>query len=99
MKKLCILILIGIVYTGWLYSQGTLTGVHRTDGIIGVVLGLYVCSHPAANFVEMLFFRRGIRNGSSPWDVASRFGLNLLVMLIGWMTVFVGAMRLIARGG
>jgi hypothetical protein len=40
---------------GLLLRGGTLTGVSAWDGILGVVVGLYVCSHPAANAVDVLF--------------------------------------------
>ncbi len=88
-------VVIGIAYTGWLYGQGSLTGVERTDGIFGVVLGLYICSHPAAHFVEMLFFRRSNSGQAPSRSLAYRLGLDLLVMFVGWMTVFVGTIHLI----
>jgi hypothetical protein len=94
MKRLWVLVLFGIAYIGWLYGQRTLTGVDRTDGIIGVVLGLFICSHPAAHLVEMLFFRRSDQDRSSSRFIIYWLGLNILVMLIGWATVFVGTMRL-----
>ncbi len=95
MKRLWALVVIGIAYTCWLYGQGSVTGVERTDGIFGVVLGLYICSHPAAHFVEILFFRRGNSGRASSRSLAYRLGLDMLVMFVGWMTVFVGTMHLI----
>ena len=61
-KMLWALILLGIAYSGILHYQRTLTGMDEVDGIIGVLLGLYICSHPAANVVDMLFFRQGARH-------------------------------------
>ena len=51
------LLLIAIVYGIALRVLHTLTRFMMLDGGIGVVLGLYICAHPAANAVNMLFFR------------------------------------------
>jgi hypothetical protein len=61
-----------------------------------VALGLYICAHPAANAVDMLFFERDtLRRVSSEWPVVRWLALNLLVLLTGWMVVFVGLRRLV----
>jgi hypothetical protein len=41
-KMLWALILLGIAYSGILHYQRTLTGMDEVDGIIGVLLGLYL---------------------------------------------------------
>ena len=89
---------LGIAYSNLLYLQATLTGMNNLDGIIGVMLGLYICSIPAANLVDLLFYRRGIRYQFS----SSRFAvlwlmLNVLVLLIGGIVIFLGTTRLIGR--
>ncbi|HSB05797.1 MAG TPA: hypothetical protein VLK23_11435 [Thermodesulfobacteriota bacterium] len=89
---------IGIAYGGLIYFYGPLTGSDEIDGIMGVVLGLYICSHPAAHLVDLLFFRRGVRQEWSSRRAFLWFALNLLVMLIGWSAIFAGATRLVARG-
>jgi hypothetical protein len=94
------LVVPGIVYCGWVYSQRTLTGIDKWDGIVGVVLGLYICSHPAANLVDMLFFIRGRRSPfPSSKSVVSWFALNTLVLFIAGVVIFVGTTRLIGRTG
>jgi hypothetical protein len=96
-RRLVGLSLLAIVYSGWLYFQDTLTGAPTWDGVIGVILGLYVCSHPAANAVDRLFFRRDARG-----EILSRqagvvwLALNILTLLIGWLAIFVGATRFTA---
>jgi hypothetical protein len=91
---------LGIAYSGLLCSQLTLTGRYILDGIIGVVLGLYISSHPAAHLVEMLFYRQGMRYSfSSKRSVIGWLSLNILVLLISGMVIFVGTTRLIARTG
>ena len=96
---LLVLGVLGIAYGSLLYSRSTLTGTNSLDGIIGVVLGLYICSHPAANLIDMLFYRRGIcyhfsSNRSAFWWLT----LNVLVLLVSGVVIFVGTTRLIGSG-
>jgi hypothetical protein len=99
-KTLGALVLLGVGYSTLLYSQRTLTGRHNVDGIISILFGLYLCSHPAANLVDILFFSRGARFQFSPrrsfflW-----LALNLLVFVVGWMVIFLGTTRLVGKGG
>ena len=44
---------LGIAYSTFLHFRPTLTGGYQLDGIIGVVLGLYISSLPAANLVDI----------------------------------------------
>jgi hypothetical protein len=88
----------GIAYSSLLYYGHTLTGVDRVDGIIGVVLGLYICSHPAANLVDMLFFRRGTRRQfPSKRSAVLWIAINTLVLLAAWILIFLGTTRLVGR--
>ena len=97
-KMLWALALLGIGYSSLLYYQRTLTDMNNVDGIIGVLLGLYICSHPAANVVDMLFFRRSARGQfSSRQSTILWLALNMLVLLIGWIVIFVGTTRLVGR--
>ena len=64
-KLLCVLALTGITYSLLLHFQETLTGKDTLDGIIGVVFGLYMSSHPAAFMVDLLFFRHSNARGFS----------------------------------
>jgi hypothetical protein len=96
---LSVLSVMGIAYSGFLYFQPTLTGRYVLDGIIGVVLGLYITSHPAAHLVDMLFYKRAIRYpSSSKRSVIVWLSLNVLVLLISGIVIFVGTMRLIGKG-
>jgi uncharacterized membrane protein HdeD (DUF308 family) len=93
-----VLIVIGIAYISLLYSRHALTGMNHLDGIIGVVLGLYICSHPAANLVDMFFYSRSIRNPfSSKRSALLRLALNVVVLLIGGIVIFTGTTQLIGR--
>jgi hypothetical protein len=95
---LLVLVILGIAYSGFLYFQPTLTGMHQLDGIIGVVLGLYISSRPAAHLVEMLFYRWAIRYPfSSGRSVVLWISLNVLVLFISGIVIFVGTTRLIGK--
>jgi hypothetical protein len=95
-KTLWASVLLGIAYSSLLYYQRTLTGINRADGIIGVMLGLYICSNPAANFLDMFFFERGTQlQFSSWWSAVFWLALNLAVLMIGWFVIFVGTTRLV----
>jgi hypothetical protein len=75
----------------------TLTGSPMLDGSIGVALGLYICAHPAANAVDILFFDRDLLQRFSERSVLGWLVLNLLVLLAGWMVIFTSLRRLLAR--
>lgn len=96
---LSVFIVMGIAYSGFLHFEPTLTGRYVLDGIIGVVLGLYISSHPAAHLVETLFYRRAMQYSfSSKQSLVLWLSLNVLVLFISAMVIFVGTTRLIARG-
>jgi hypothetical protein len=97
-KTLWVLILIGIAFSGLLHYQRTLTGMNEVDGIIGVLLGLYICSHPAANVVDMLFFRKGARRLFLSRQLGFLWlALNMLVLMIGWIVIFIGTTRFLSK--
>ncbi len=91
------MILLAIIYGVLMSDLSTLTGSSFWDGILGVLLGLYICSHPAANFVTLLFFRRASpREFPEGLEAAVWVGLNLLVLLAGLVVMVIGATRLTA---
>ena len=90
-KMLWVLILLGITYSSLLHYHRTLTGMNEMEGIISVLLGLYICSHPAANVVDMLFFKRSDRHPFlSRWFAVLWLAFNMFVLLIGWIVIFIG---------
>jgi RsiW-degrading membrane proteinase PrsW (M82 family) len=91
------LVLLAVAYASLLLYLRTLTGLPLLDGGIGVALGLYICSHPAANAVNMLFFERDALRQISEWSLIRWLALNLLVLLAGWMVIFIGITRLVGR--
>ena len=86
-------LLLALGYSAVLFVYGPLTGETLIDGVIGIVLGLYVCSHPAANVLDLLFVDGGIvRQGSDERGIAW-YILNLLVLMAGWFVVWTGLTR------
>ena len=85
--------LLALAYSVLSYTLGSLTGEAQYDGIIGIVLGLYVCSHPASNVLDLLFMEGGVVR-SSPGDGGLIwYLLNLLVMIAGWLAVYIGVLQ------
>ncbi|MBC7257629.1 MAG: hypothetical protein H5T65_00095 [Chloroflexi bacterium] len=88
--------LLGLAYVGALYYLRTLTGLDVADGVIGVLLGLYIASHPAANAIDMLFFRRHVaRELLAGTAGAIWLALNALALAVGWVNIWVGAVRFV----
>jgi hypothetical protein len=85
---------LALAYGGVLIVYSPLTADLPIDGAIGVVLGLYVCSHPAANVLDLLFSDGGIsRNRTADEQGIMWYFLNLLVLMAGWFTVWTGLTR------
>lgn len=92
---LSLLLALAAIYTVWVLWRGTITGRHSWDGVLGVLLGLYICSRPVGNALDILFSQ-----DSGRWrDLFKRAGItwlvfNLLVLIAGWFIVALGATRL-----
>ncbi|MFN8494616.1 MAG: hypothetical protein U0350_43850 [Caldilineaceae bacterium] len=98
-SELILFIFLALVYNELLRLLPTLTGIPILDGSIGVALGLYICAHPAANAVNLLFFETDLLHQISEWSVVRWIILNLLVLLAGWMVIFNGIIRWMANRG
>jgi len=87
-------------YLAWQHSLPAITDNDSLYGIAGVLLGLFICSRPARNGIDVLIFERirlrRVMVGASgfAWLL-----LNALVMLVGWFVIVVGALRLSSRPG
>ncbi|MGD8969290.1 MAG: hypothetical protein PVI07_17440 [Anaerolineae bacterium] len=90
-------ILLAVAYGLAASALQTLTGSATATGTIGLALGLYICAHPAANAVSILFFERDTLSRLSEWSVVRWLALNLLVLLAGWMVIFLGLRRLVDK--
>jgi hypothetical protein len=81
-------------YLAWQYFLPFATGQYRVDGIVGVLLGLYICSYPAANGIDLIFAERGgLRRAFSRQSGFMWLALNAIVMIVGWFLIVIGASR------
>ncbi len=88
------MVLVGMSYLLLLYTQHPLTSTYRLDGIISVVLGLYICSHPVANVLDVLLFQRHLPPRKSLIGTEILWwGLNGVVLATGFWVIFVGMLR------
>ena len=95
---LSVMLVLAMLYAGLLHYLRTLTGKPLLDGGIGVALALYICSRPAINACDWLFFSRvHLRRIASRWSGVGWLALNTLVLLAGWVVLFVGLTRLVGR--
>ncbi len=93
-KMLGALVLLAAVYWGVINTRHSLTGTNKADGIIGALLGLYICSQGAANILDVLLFggAAGIQ-GLSRQSLLSWLGLNVLILFVGWTIIVLGTTR------
>ncbi|MGA2111700.1 MAG: hypothetical protein ABSG98_06065 [Anaerolineales bacterium] len=92
------LALLAVAYVLLLDLLPSLTGSLRLDGLLGVLLGLYVCSHPAANLLDLLLFpRQSAPYFASKTSLLGWLALNIIVLAAGWIDIFLSATQLASR--
>ena len=97
--RMWLAVLLGVGYASLFLFFDTLTGSATLDGIIGVLLGLYIGSHPAAHLLDLLYLPQGKRRellSSEPgvvWLV-----VNILVLVVGIFIIVIGANRFVQIG-
>jgi len=97
-KNLWGLIAVAAVYSLWFYQRHALTGNHMLDGALSVLLGLYICSRPAGNAIDLLFFeRRAFHHIISKWSSIGWLAVNILTLLMGWIVIYIGTAHLTSR--
>ncbi|MDP2602748.1 MAG: hypothetical protein Q8S00_09175 [Deltaproteobacteria bacterium] len=98
-KLLWALILIAAVYIHWFNQRQRLTGNPMVDGTVSVVLGLFICSRPAGNAIDLLFFERtAFHRIVSEWSSIKWLALNILTLLLGWIVIYLGTTHLTSSG-
>jgi hypothetical protein len=92
-----VMALLAVAYYLTIYFWRPLSTAHKVEGSIGILLGLFICSKPAANLLDLLFdllqnrFQRlsGLR--LTLWLV-----VNFFILLVGWYVITLGATRFTA---
>ena len=88
------LILLALGYGGILTYHQTLTGSGRLDGMIGVMLGLFICARPAANLMDLLYqSASNRRHGLAVYDLWIWLLLNVFTLIVGLIVVIIGAIQ------
>ena len=83
------LILVALIYNGIIYTRPAFTTARWDEGVLGVMLGLFICSRPAAYLLDLLY-RSHYAGPPKLWIWIS---LNLLTLLVGVIVVFIGVMQ------
>lgn len=83
------LILAALIYGSIIYSRPAFTPVGWTEGVLGVMLGLFICSRPAAHLLDLLYRS----HYAGPPQLWIWLLLNLLTLLVGLIVVFIGVMQ------
>jgi hypothetical protein len=98
-RALLALLLPAAGYLLWQRQAPFWTGIDRLDGSIGLLLGLYLCSRPAANGIDLFFAERGSWRRTLTFRSGLEWlALNAVVMIAGWLVLVTGAARLSLRG-
>lgn len=57
-RSLLALLVLAAIYGLWFHQQQALSGDRTVDGTFSVILGLYICSRPAGNAIDLIFIER-----------------------------------------
>lgn len=92
------LIAVAAVYNYWFQQRHTLTGNPTADGTLTVLLGLYICSRPAGNAIDLFFYQRNsFHRVVTEWSSIIWLVLNILTLLAGWSVIFLGTTHLTSQ--
>ena len=92
---LSLLFVLAIAYLLWQASLPDVTPNDRAYGIAGMLLGLFICSRPARNGIDVLIFERhSLRRAMHGAKGLAWLCLNAIVMIAGCFVVVMGAMRM-----
>jgi len=98
LRVLSAMLVFGGIYIGWLSYIGSISGSNRLDGTLGILLGLFIGSQPAANMLDILLFMKADTRESLITTNSGRLWLfmNLLTIFAAWAVVFIGALRFVS---
>jgi hypothetical protein len=96
---LAVLLVPAAAFLAWQYYLPFMSGQYKVDGVVGVLTGLYICSFPAANGIDLIFAERGnIRRIFTRRSGFLWLSLNTVVMIVGWFVIVIGASRFTGGG-
>jgi hypothetical protein len=89
-----VMLLLAMSYHVTVYFWRPLSRAHKVEGILGILLGLFICSIPAANLLDLLYdlLRNRLQQDEGLRLVFWLF-LNIIVLLVGWFVITLGATR------
>ena len=86
------------LYCGALIALGGVTGGRVVDGSLGIVLGLYTASHPAAFAIDLFYASRSeAQPGADTSFTWPNFALQATALALAWMALTLGAIHLGGR--
>lgn len=89
-----VILLLALCYHMTVYFWQVLWHYHKVEGILGILLGLFICSIPAANLLDMLYDLLGNRlQQDEGLRVVVWLLVNIIVLLVGWFVITLGATR------
>jgi hypothetical protein len=92
------LIVVAAAYSFWFHQRQVLTGNPTMDGTFSVLLGLYICSRPAGNAIDLFFFERSpFHRMVTEWLNIRWLVLNIVTLLMGWIVIYLGTAHLTSR--
>jgi hypothetical protein len=83
------LIALAVIYSGIIYTRSVFAPTNWLEGAIGVILGLFICSRPAAYLLDWLYQSRY----TGPPKLWIWLTLNSLTLLVGVSVIFLGIMQ------
>jgi hypothetical protein len=94
LPRLWLVGVIGLAYGAVFAINPALLGQPLLAGAEGVMLGLYICSLPAANAIDYFFYSRSGRAvEATPRAETVWLATNVIVMLVGLIVIIIGATR------
>jgi hypothetical protein len=89
-----VMALLAVAYYLTVYFWRPLSTAHEVEGSLGILLGLFICSKPAANLLDMLFDLLANRfQQESGLRLLVWLVLNFFILLLGWFIITLGATR------
>ncbi len=89
------MVIVGLIYGVWIYLRDTITGSNLGDAATGVLLGIYICSRPVSNLMDMLYTQNIRWNELRKRAGIMWLAMNFITTFAGWATIVLGATRMV----